>query len=148
MPDILHQVGIGSSIEKVYDALTTVEGLSRWWTSTTRGDASLGGQIHFQFGERGGFDMKVSELAANRRVVWEVVEGPPEWLGTRVVFELTQEGEQATVKFAHLGWREPVDFMHHCSTKWGTFLMSLKSMVETGRGAPYPSDVRITVNWD
>ena len=26
--------------------------------------------------------------------------------------------------------------MHHCSTKWATFLVSLKSLVETGTGSP------------
>jgi hypothetical protein len=33
--------------------------------------------------------------------------------------------------------------MHHCSTKWAIFLMSLKSLAETGRGQPSPGDVRI-----
>lgn len=45
---------------------------------------------------------------------------------------------------AHEGWREPVEFMHHCSTKWGTFLMSLKSLLETGSGAPAPDDVKVS----
>ena len=39
------------------------------------------------------------------------------------------------VMFAHTGWREPCAFMNHCSTKWATFLMSLKQLVETGSGA-------------
>ena len=39
--------------------------------------------------------------------------------------------------FKHEGWREPVEFMHHCSTKWAIFLMSLKSLVETGKGARF-----------
>jgi hypothetical protein len=33
--------------------------------------------------------------------------------------------------------------MHHCSTKWAIFLMSLKAFVETGKGAPSPDDVKI-----
>ena len=33
--------------------------------------------------------------------------------------------------------------MHHCSTKWATYLMSLKSLVETGTGAPAPRDVHV-----
>jgi len=37
--------------------------------------------------------------------------------------------------------------MHHCSTKWGTYLLSLKQLVETGDGAPYPRDVSID-SWD
>jgi len=36
--------------------------------------------------------------------------------------------------------------MYHCSTKWATFLMSLKQLVETGDGAPSPRDVTIS-NW-
>ena len=44
MPDILHKVGIKStSLDEVYSALATVEGLSRWWTSDTRGDSKVGG---------------------------------------------------------------------------------------------------------
>ena len=39
MPDILHKVGIrSSSLDDVYKALTTLEGLSGWWTSDTRGE--------------------------------------------------------------------------------------------------------------
>jgi hypothetical protein len=33
--------------------------------------------------------------------------------------------------------------MHHCSTKWATYLVSLKQLVETGTGAPSPDDLRI-----
>ena len=43
-------------------------------------------------------------------------------------------------------WKEAGEFMAHCSTKWAIFLMSLKSLVETGKGAPYPNDVQIS-NW-
>jgi hypothetical protein len=38
--------------------------------------------------------------------------------------------------------------MHHCSTKWATFLMSIKSLVEAGKGAPYPDDVHISGEGD
>ena len=57
-----------------------------------------------------------------------------------------QEDDYTIVLFKHEGWREPVEFMHHCSTKWATFLMSLKSLLETGTGAPEPRDVKIS-NW-
>jgi hypothetical protein len=36
--------------------------------------------------------------------------------------------------------------MYHCSTKWATFLMSLKALIETGKGDPAPDDVQIS-NW-
>jgi uncharacterized protein YndB with AHSA1/START domain len=145
MVDILHRVGIESSADDVYEALTTVDGLAGWWTKDTQGDSAVGGVLRFRF-DVGGFDMKVLELQPSQRVLWEVVDGPEEWIGTTVSWDLTQEGEYAVVLFAHQGWKEPVEFMYHCSTKWATFLLSLKSLVETGKGAPAPLDVRIS-NW-
>ena len=91
--------------------------------------------------------MKVLELRPAEHVLWEVVDGPAEWIGTTVSFDLRQEGEYAIILFKHEGWREAVEFMYHCSTKWATFLLSLKSLVETGKGAPSPNDVRID-NWN
>jgi uncharacterized protein YndB with AHSA1/START domain len=144
MVDILHRIGVeGSSPEKVYDALTTLDGLSGWWAEDTSGDTGTGGVIKFRFGP-GGFDMKVDKLDPGRLVRWEVVEGPAEWVATHVQWDLRQDGDYTIVLFKHEGWREPVEFMHHCSTKWGTFLMSLKQLLETGEGAPDPRDVHIS----
>jgi uncharacterized protein YndB with AHSA1/START domain len=144
--DILHRVGIKSALIDVYAALATRDGLAAWWTTDTQGESASGGIIQFRFPE-GGFDMKVLELRPAERVLWEVVEGPEEWIGTTVSFDLKQEGDYAIVLFKHQGWRQPVEFMYHCSTKWATFLLSLKSLVETGKGAPSPNDVRID-NWN
>ena len=98
--------------------------------------------LQFRFAA-GGFDMKVLEAVPGRNVRWEVVDGPEEWVGTHVNWALDQADDYTVVLFQHQGWKEPVDFMHHCSTKWATYLMSLKSLVETGTGAPAPRDVHI-----
>ena len=147
MSDILHRVGIKASVDDVYKALTKREGLAGWWTTSTQGESKIGGVVQFRFTadgvEIGGFDMKVLELDSTKRVLWQVVEGPAEWFGTKVSWDLRQEGDYAIVLFKHEGWKEPVEFMHHCSTKWAIYLMSLKSLVETGNGAPNPNDIRI-----
>jgi len=148
--DILHRVGIKSSLDEVYKALATRDGLAGWWTTNTQGESNVGGVIQFRFSadgrEIGYFDMKVLELHPARRVLWQVVDGPPELIGTKVSFELKQEDEYSIILFKHQDWKEPVEFMHHCSTKWAIFLMSLKSLLETGKGAPSPDDVKIG-NW-
>ncbi|SCF72966.1 SRPBCC domain-containing protein [Streptomyces sp. Ncost-T10-10d] len=143
MADILQRIGVEqSSPEQVYDALTTLDGLSGWWTEKTSGETDVGGVIEFRFGP-GGVDMKVAELDPGRLVRWDVVE-PQEWIGTSVQWDLRQDGDYTIVLFKHEGWREPVEFMHHCSTKWAVFLMSLKQLLETGEGTPEPRDVKIS----
>ena len=116
-----------------------------WWTRDTDGDGEVGGVLRFRF-PVGGFDMKVLESRPGELVRWEVADGPAEWIGTRVGFELKREESYTIVLFRHEGWREPVEFMYHCSTKWATFLMSLKALIETGKGDPAPDDVQIS-NW-
>ena len=148
MYDILHRVGIHASPRTVHDALTTLDGLSSWWTDDTRGGIEIGGVIKFTFGDRGFFDMKVLELEPAKRVVWEVADGPKEWIGTKVIWDLSPEGEGTTIRFKHQGWREQVDFMHHCSTKWASFLFSLKAQLENGKGTPFPNDFLISIDFD
>ncbi|WP_405058401.1 SRPBCC domain-containing protein [Kribbella sp. NBC_01505] len=145
MVDILHRIGVQASVDDVYKTLGTVDGLAAWWTEDTEGDAAVDGVLKFRFAE-GGFDMKVLESEPGNLVHWEVVDGPEEWIGTHVRFDLSQEDDFAIVMFRHEGWQEQVPFMYHCSTKWATFLMSLKKLVETGTGEPAPHDVRVS-NW-
>ena len=147
MPDILHKVGIkSSSLDHVYEALATVEGLSGWWTSDTRGVSKVDGVIQFRFGA-GGFDMRVLELQSAKHILWQVIDGPEEWVGTKVSFDLKQSGDWPIVLFKHQGCKEPVEFMHHCCTKWGVFLLSLKSLLETGKGAPWPNEIKLD-SWE
>ena len=149
MVDILHRVGMTVPPDEVYTALTTVEGFRGWWTELTAGDGNVGGVIQFRFQgapDLGGFDMKVLEATPGQLVLWEVIDGPEEWIGTQVRFELKQEDGFTIVLFSHVGWKEPVEFMHHCSTRWATYLMSLKHLLELGKGEPSPHEVEVS-NW-
>lgn len=148
MVDIIHRVGIKAPASKVYAALSTIDGLTGWWTRKTTGDSGVGRTIAFRFDapdgqEIGGFDMNVVELAPDQRVRWRVAAGPDEWIGTDIDFALSGEGDYTIVRFGHRNWHEPGEFMAHCSTKWATFLLSLRDLVETGRGRPSPADLRI-----
>jgi uncharacterized protein YndB with AHSA1/START domain len=149
MVDILHRIGITASPKDVYAALTTIDGLAGWWTEDTKGSTDIGGVIAFRFADApppAGFDMLVLDSEPGTLVRWEVVDGPEEWIGTHVSFELSEADGFTIVLFKQAGWKEPVEFMYHCSTKWATFLMSLKHLVESGKGEPAPNDVQIS-NW-
>jgi len=76
-------------------------------------------------------------------VRWRVKGGPEEWVGTEVDFSLSRNDGYTVVLFGHRNWREEVEFTAHCSTKWATFLLSLRELVESGQGRPAPDDLRI-----
>jgi uncharacterized protein YndB with AHSA1/START domain len=148
MVDIIHRVATTAPLSKVYAALSTVEGVAGWWTEETTGESKLGGTLEVRFrspsGEAiGGMRFELVKLAPNQTVHWRFVSGPPEWIGTEVTFSLSRVGERTVILFAHKNWREAVEFTAHCSTKWATFLLSLRDFVETGKGRPSPHDLKI-----
>lgn len=152
MADILHRIGIKSPENQVYQALSSLEGLSHWWTEDVEGDDQIGGKIDFTFRTEtgdllGNMVMEVQELNAPTAVRWRCVDGPPEWIGTDVTFELSEQDDQTIVLFGHRNWQEAGEFTSHCSTKWATFLLSLRDYVETGTGKPSPHDLKID-NWN
>jgi uncharacterized protein YndB with AHSA1/START domain len=148
MVDIIHRIGIKAPVSKVYAALATVDGVAGWWTKDTTGESKVGGAVKVLFrsptgAEVGKMEFDVVELSADKKVHWRVKSGPEEWVGTDVTFTLSQEGDVTLVQFGHRNWREAVDFMAHCSMKWATFLLSLRQLVETGKGKPAPDDLKI-----
>ncbi|MES1176657.1 MAG: SRPBCC domain-containing protein [Myxococcales bacterium] len=152
MVHIIHRIGIRAPLSKVYEAVSTVAGVAGWWTRETTGDAKLGGLVEVAFrspegNEVGRMAFEMFELEPNAEVRWRIKTGPEEWIGTDVTFSLAQEGDMTLLIFGHRNWREPIDFMAHCSMKWATFLLSLRQLVETGKGRPAPDDLKID-NWN
>jgi uncharacterized protein YndB with AHSA1/START domain len=152
MIDIIHRVGIVAPVSKVYEALSTVKGVAGWWTTDTSGSSAVGGTVTARFlspagKEIGKMSMEVIALDPDKKVHWRVTAGPEEWIGTDIIFDLYHEGEYTIVLFGHKNWREAVEFTSHCSMKWAVFMLSLRELVETGKGKPSPNDMKID-NWN
>jgi uncharacterized protein YndB with AHSA1/START domain len=145
MADIRHRVGIAAPPERVFEVLTTLEGLASWWTRDVDGDPTEGGLVQFYFGSpEPSAVMEVVGLAPSHRVEWDCVKGPDDWVGTTMTFELEPGEDETVLLFTHAGWREPGAFLHHCSTKWGYFLVGLKVWLEGGASIAYPADMSIS----
>jgi hypothetical protein len=124
----------------VFDALTTIEGLRGWWSCTASGSAAKGDIIKYGF-----CAMQVIAAEPSKLVHWRCIGGPDEWLNTEVIFRLDWKEDQTFVVFKHANWKEPVEFMHHCSTKWATFLLrpaGLAGEVERTPNSARPQDCR------
>jgi uncharacterized protein YndB with AHSA1/START domain len=152
MVSIIHRIGIRSGADKVYKAISTIDGLSNWWTSEVDGEEQLGGKLKFTFrtqtGEvKGEMTMEVTDLHAEKNIKWQCVEGPDEWIGTDITFNLSQGDDQTIIIFGHRNWQDATEFTAHCSMKWAVFLLSLRDYIETGKGKPSPDDIKID-NWN
>jgi uncharacterized protein YndB with AHSA1/START domain len=138
MTEIRHNVVIKASPEKIYEALTTQNGLSKWWTTQTTAEPSLGFINTFTFGNFVN-KMEVATLDPNVRVEWNCVDSIEEWIGTKIHFDLQKQVDKTLLRFGHTGWKEVTDMYANCNYDWAQFLKSLKLLCETGKGTPHGS---------
>jgi uncharacterized protein YndB with AHSA1/START domain len=150
MPDIVHRIGIRAPLAQVYAAVSSADGVAGWWSRETRAIEGRSLESRFQApdgAELGRMAFDLVRTVPDESVHWRFTEGPDEWVGTDATFEFSRDGDMTLVIFGHRGWREPVEFMAHCSMKWAVFLLSLRQYAETGTGRPAPGDVKID-NWN
>jgi uncharacterized protein YndB with AHSA1/START domain len=120
MPDIHHRLRVSAPPADVFRALTSEDGVGAW---------------------REALLIRVVDRQEGARIVWRCEDGPPDWIGTDIGFELQRDGDETIVRFRHGRFREANDAMADCSTAWARTLMSLKSWVET----PEPEDVLVGI---
>jgi uncharacterized protein YndB with AHSA1/START domain len=132
---IRHNIVIKASPEKIYQAITTQEGLSNWWAKQTMAKPELGFVNVFTFGDSRN-DMKISKLITNSSVEWTCIDSIEEWIDTKVTFDLEEKEGKTLLRFSHSGWRNLTDTFAECNYHWGKFMTSLKSLCETGTGTP------------
>ena len=136
---LMHSVTIDGDAEKIYEAISTGEGLASFWTRDSQAEPKVGSIARFGFGGPV-LEMKVEELRPGKLVRWSTHGGFPEWVNTTVTWEIVpaKEGGQE-VRFSHEGW--PADLpqgeLASVNYVWGRIVGRLKKYAETGKPAPF-----------
>ncbi|MFC2124897.1 SRPBCC domain-containing protein [Bacteroidota bacterium] len=137
---IKHLFHINASFEKVYDAITTIDGLKSWWTPQTTGSSEIGNVLEFRFGGTILCFMQVISKAPNTYLEWECVNGHLDWIGTQIIFQLDDHEDMIRIRFEHSGWKDANDFFGQCNFAWGRYMESLRLYCETGEGKPFKKE--------
>jgi uncharacterized protein YndB with AHSA1/START domain len=140
MPDFVHAVTVAVAPDAVFRAITEQEGLAAWWTPDMVAEPRVGSTLRAGFG--GGrfvIAMDVTALEPTHKVEWIPRQGAPEWIGTRVVWELAPVERGTNVVFAQRGFAPTAvgaDGYLLGANGWIHYLASLKAYLETGTGDP------------
>lgn len=96
MVHIQHNFVVNAPLSKVYEAISSVEGLCNWWTTDTTGNAEKDGVLRFGFGGEAFNKMKVTASKKNSHLAWLCTEGPVDWIGTDLSFTLREDNFKNT----------------------------------------------------
>ncbi len=73
------------------------------------------------------------------------VSGPGPWQDCTLEFSLRQDADQVWVGLVHENEAASDDDFLYFTTKWTCYLLSLRDLIESGAGRPYPKDVKIHI---
>ena len=143
MAKVSHQVGIVGDINNIYRAIHEPQGLSGWWATKASGSPEQGQVLDLEFAELVTLCFRLEHLRENNLVHFHCVSGPGAWHNSDLVFTLNKDDDQVWVHLVHENNKASEDEFLYFSTKWTCYLLSLRDLIETGKGRPYPNDIKI-----
>ena len=138
MPDIELFARIHASPERVYQALTTADGIRSWWARDANVDSTAGGiAAPAYFEHRILTRIRLDELQPPVRTRWKTISSAaPGWDGTTITFDLRAEGSHTLLSLAHRGFTDDDETYSGTAALWARYLLSLHRYLEAGEGRP------------
>jgi hypothetical protein len=144
--DFTTSILVDQSPKEAFDAITNVRG---WWSEEIEGGtAKLGDVFKYHFKDIHICKMKLVEVVPNKKVIWDVLENDfnfisdkKEWVGTKVVFEISTKNNKTEVRFTHQGLVPDYECYDICFNAWTNYIQnSLYNLITTGKGQPNPKE--------
>ena len=128
---------VDQSPKEIFNAITNVRG---WWSGLHSEEiAGSANKLNdeFTFKAAGGAHyskQKLVELIPDKKIVWLVTDSKltflkkeDEWTGTKISFEILQQGDKTQVRFTHLGLVPNFECYNGCSSTWPKYFENFQS---------------------
>ena len=143
MARVKHQIGVVGDITTIYRTMHEPEGLDGWWATISDGTSKTGEILNLHFSDVLTLSFKIVALRENSFIHLHCISGPGPWQDCDLTFSFTQDNDQVWVSLVHENAAASDDNFLYFNTKWPCYLLSLRDLIETGRGRPYPQDTKI-----
>jgi len=113
----------------------TIRDVRSWWSGlygeSFAGDSKeLNDEFSFWAGDGAHYSkQKLIEVIPNKKVVWLIteseltfIEQTDEWVGTKVIFEISEKDGKTELVFTHQGLTPEVECYNSCAPGWSMYL--------------------------
>jgi len=131
---------VDQSPKEVFNAVNSPQ---NWWSGEIEGSSvKLNDEFTYRYKEIHFSKQRVVEMIPEQKVVWLVTdccfkytEDINEWTGTKISFEITEQGGKTELRFSHIGLVPEIECFESCSGAWTQLVhQSLASLITSGEG--------------
>ncbi|MDB5060393.1 MAG: ATPase [Mucilaginibacter sp.] len=133
---------VNQTPKEAFDAITNIRG---WWSEEVEGGTDkLNDEFIYHYKDIHYCKTKLIELVPDQKVVWLVLDNyfkftkdKSEWIGTKLVFNISQKDNQTEIRFTHEGLVPQYECYEICREAWTNYIHdSLRNLITTGKGQP------------
>ena len=149
--DFVSTLLVDQTPEEAFNAINNVRG---WWSEEIEGSTDkLNEEFTYHYEDVHRSKMKIIELIPNKKVAWLVLDNyfnftrdKSEWIGTKIIFDITEKGDKTEIRFTHEGLVQ-YECFEICRDAWTNYIQnSLRLLITTGKGMPNGKDKPRTEN--
>jgi uncharacterized protein YndB with AHSA1/START domain len=143
MADILQDFPVHSRVHRVFEAVSTPDGLNNWWTSTAAGRPIEGTEYELTFGPEYRWRAVVACCVPDAEFELQITKADADWTGTYVGFRLEHRDKKTWIHFRHTGWAEANEHFRVSNHCWAMYLRVLRRYLEYGEIVPYEQRLEV-----
>jgi Activator of Hsp90 ATPase homolog 1-like protein len=135
-------ITVDKDISSTFNSIKNFRG---WWSQDIEGNTDrLNDTFFYHYKDVHLSKIKLIEMVADKKLVYQVIanqfnftKDKTEWVNTKLIFDLTTEGDKTKVVFTHEGLVPEYECYNVCHDAWTSYIHgSLKNFIETGKGKP------------
>ncbi len=126
-------------------AFKAIKNFHAWWSEEIEGNTDkLNETFFYHYKDVHLSKIKLIEIVPNKKLVYQVldnefnfIEDKSEWIGTKLIFEISDKNGKTKVQFTHEGLVPDYECYNICQDAWTGYIQgSLQSLITTGKGKP------------
>lgn len=130
-------------------AFIAIKNFRAWWSEEITGNSDqLNESFIYHYKDVHLCKLKLIELIPGKRLVYQIldnkfsfVQDKTEWINTKLIFDITDEGGKTKIKFTHYGLTPEDECYNVCNEAWTSYIQgSLQNLINTGIGKPNPKE--------
>ena len=137
--DFTTTIVVDQTPEQVFNAINNPKA---WWSGEIEGSSGkLNDEFTYRYKDFHLSKQRIVEVIPGKKVVWLVTESQinyaedkREWTGTKISFDILEQGNKTQLRFTHLGLVPEIECFDSCSNSWSQLIQQgLFNLITTGK---------------